>query len=460
MGENHILTIIIFITVFFVLFGFGLMFISRALKQFYGRKKAGFEPLLYVQKRYDKIRKVTRIPCGVLYITASDSDAGKVAPSEKRDGLYAHLGETLLASFDGKDDMVSRINSKEYIVLTRMSEAHMNSVTKQILHDTVLFSKTNADAPDIKIYFGAYLIPASNVDFEETVARAKLACIEAKNSSRTYVAWDYNLQSDYDKRVMIEKNLNNGIENNNFFLEFQPIIDIVSGDIVGGEVLSRLNGDSKVLLPADFISVVKDKNMDFEFDCYVFEKTCRWISAHPEPCRFLNHISVNFSRNTFASKGAAEKLLAIINGYGVDKTFISVEVLEDKSDGLFELDTVKENMQMIKDAGISVLLDDFGDGYSSFDDLKNFPADVIKISKSVTENIQTQLGERIFRSIVNVAKSMNVEVICEGAETLEQIEILRKNGIRYVQGYYFFRPQSPDQFEKAILNNRTKQGEK
>lgn len=450
MNENHILTIIAFITVFFVLFALGLIFIFRALKQFEGKKRAGFEPLRYVQRRYDKIRKVSRIPCGVLYITASDSGV------ERADRVYAHLGETLLASFDGKDDLVSRINSKEYIVLTRMSEPQISSIAGQIIHDAVLYSKTNPDVPSIKINFGAYLIPASNVGFDETVTRAKLACVEAKASSRTYVAWDYNLQCDYDNRAVIEKNLKNGIENNNFFLEFQPIIDISSGNITGGEVLSRLNGESKVLLPADFISVVKDKNMDFEFDCYVLEQTCRWISAHPEPCGLLDRISVNFSRNTLAAKGAAEKLLAIINGYGVDSRFISVEVLEDKNEGIFNQENIRENMRIIKQAQMTVLLDDFGDGYSSFDDLKNFPADAIKISKSVTENIGTQLGERIFKSIVNVAKSMNVQVICEGAETLNQIEILRKNGIRFVQGYYFFRPQSPCQFEEAILNNRTR----
>ena len=196
--------------------------------------------------------------------------------------------------------------------------------------------------------------------------------------------------------------------------------------------------------------------MDFEFDCYVFEKTCQWVSAHPEPCGFLDHVSVNFSRSTLATKDAAEKLLAIAGGYGIDRTFIAIEVLEDESGGSFNTENIRENMKIIKEAGMTVLLDDFGDGYSSFDDLKNFPADIIKISKSVTENIETQLGERIFKSIATMAKSMNVQVICEGVETLEQIEILRKNGIRFVQGYYFFRPQSPNQFEKAILNNRTR----
>ena len=116
--------------------------------------------------------------------------------------------------------------------------------------------------------------------------------------------------------------------------------------------------------------------------------------------------------------------------------------------------------EMLKKYGVSVSLDDFGDGYSSFDDLKNYPVDVIKMSKAVTDNIETQLGLRIFKSIVSVAESMHVSIICEGAETLQQINILRDNDIKYVQGYFFYRPVSPDQFEKAIFNNRNKQGDK
>lgn len=457
MNESNILTIIILLAVFLVLVAFGLIFISRAFKNFSGHKKVGFEPLLYVQKKYEKIRKVTRVPCGIAYIIASDNE--KPQNGGKKEQAYAHLGDTLLASFDEEDDLVSKINSKEYIILTRRSEAKLNAAIDQIIYDVLLYSKTNA-VPNLTVNFGAYLIPAGTIDFEETVLRAKLAASEAKSSDRKYVAWDYNLQSGYDNRILIEENLKNGIENNNFFLEFQPIIDIATGNIVGGEVLTRLNSESKIILPDEFISVVKDKKMDSEFDCHVFEKTCQWISSHKDACKHLSHISVNFSRNTLAQQGISEKILEIADKHGVDRSFIAVEVLEDRKETPYDSAIIRENLETLKKYGVSVSLDDFGDGYSSFDDLKNYPVDVIKMSKAVTDNIETQLGLRIFKSIVSVADSMNVSIICEGAETLRQINILRDNDIKYVQGYFFYRPVSPDQFEKAIFNNRNKQGDK
>lgn len=457
MGENHILMIILFITAFLALFAVGLVFVWRALRHGNSGGHIDFEPLLYVQKRYEKIRKVTRIPCGVLYIKASDAD--EKTDGRGRERAYKNLCECILASFCDENDAVARVGNGEFIVLTRRSEAKLNAVIDQILYDTMLFSKTNRDVPNLCINFGAYLIPAGTIGFEETVARAKLACDEAKKSSRKYVAWDYNLQSDFENRTMIEKNLKSGIANNNFFLEFQPIIEIGSGNIVGGEVLTRLNSESKVLLPADFISVIKDKNLDAELDCYVYEKTCQWISVHRDVCKYLTHISINFSRNTLSVPNIAEKLLGVADGYGIEHRFLSVEILEDR-ESEYSVAPMRENICALKNAGVSVVLDDFGDGYSSFDDLKNFPVDAIKMSKSLTENIETPLGLRIFKSFVGVANGMNVKIIVEGAETLRQIEILRENGIQYVQGYFFYKPVSPGQFEKAILNNRNKQGDK
>lgn len=455
MNESNLLTIIILLAVFLILVTFCIIFVAGALRNFRGHKAVGFEPLLYVQKKYDKIRKISRVPCGMVYVIASDGEKNKSGGALS----YKHLGETLLASFDGDGDLVSKVNACEYIILTRRSEAKLNAAIDQILYDMMLYSKTNA-VPNLAVSFGAYLIPAGTIDFEETVERARLAATEAKSSSRKYVAWDYNLQNDHDNRVLIEENLKNGIENNNFFLEFQPIIDIATGNIVGGEVLARLNSASKVILPDEFISVVKDNNMDSEFDCHVFEKTCRWVSLHKDICKNLSHLSVNFSRNTFAKEGLAEKLLGIADRYGVDRSFIAVEVLEDKKETPYDSAIIRKNLNTLKESSVSISLDDFGDGYSSFDDLKNYSVDVIKMSRAVTENIETNLGLRIFKSIVSVAGSMGVKIICEGAETLKQIEILRENGIKYVQGYFFYRPVSPDQFEKAIINNRNKQGDK
>ncbi len=119
--------------------------------------------------------------------------------------------------------MVARQGGREYIVLTRMSESNLTSVVGQIRHDLALFCRSKKDVSPITVNFGAYLIPAGTIGFEESVARAKLACTEAKNSTRDYVAWDYDLQNDYDNRMEIGK-----------------ISETVSGKIISSLNFSRL----------------------------------------------------------------------------------------------------------------------------------------------------------------------------------------------------------------------------
>lgn len=457
MDVSYIVVTAALIAVFVCMFSIGVLFISRALKSFGGRRHSEIKPLLAVQRSYDRIRRVSRIPCGVVYISASDGEIGHPKKTGGTEAGYVHLEETLLASFDGKDDMVARQGGREYIVLTRMSESNLTSVVGQIRHDLALFCRSKKDVSPITVNFGAYLIPAGTIGFEESVARAKLACTEAKNSTRDYVAWDYDLQNDYDNRMEIGKNLRNGVGKNNFFLEFQPVIDISSGNIIGCEVLSRLNSNNNVLLPADFVPAVREGNLDREFDTFVFEKVCQWASVHNGVCRYLNYISVNFSRNTLSFAGVAEQLTALLQRYSVKPSLIALEVLEDKCDYDGDADNIAKNLKKLKSAGLCILLDDFGDGYSSFDDLKNFPVDAIKLSKSITAGMSSQIGRRIFKSLVNMAQNMNLKVVCEGAETLEQIELLKSAGVTYVQGYYFYKPVGPDRFEKAVINNRSKQ---
>lgn len=456
MNLNSILIITVFTIGFLTLFCFAVFFIGKAFKSFGEKKQRTFRPLLYVQQNYDKTRKVSRIPCGIVYIKSETNESNPMAGGYGVEAAYSHLEETLLVSFDRRDDILSKIKDGEYIVITKISESSLNGVIGRIRQAIRLFENTDMLSVGLDLSFGAYLIPANSIDFEEAVSRARLAASEAKRTKKAYVAWDYNLQNGYDNRKMVEEKLKDGVKNNNFFLEFQPVIDISTGNIVGGEVLTRLSSDSRVLMPADFIAAVKSKNMDAEFDCWVFEKVCRWISLHRDVCGYLNTVSVNFSRATLSVKDISETVLKKISEYGIEKSFISIELLEDTGDCVYDTQTVKDNLSRLKDNGISVLLDDFGDGNSSFDDLKNYSINAIKISKPISGNIGSQIGKRIFKGIVNVAESMGVEIVCEGIESSEQIEMLKEMNIRLVQGYYFYRPLSPAQFENAVINNRTK----
>lgn len=425
------------------------VFIKRAVGSFGGKHEYEFVSVRVLQRRYEKIREKSLIPCSVGYIRASREACGN---SE----TYAHLSETILATFGGDKNMTAHFGDGDFLVLTSFGEPKLILATEQIRREMIMFSggrRTDAET----MYFGAYLIPAGNIDFDEAVSRARLARDEAEKTGTGYFAWDYNLQRNHENKSQIEEGLMSGIENNNFFLEFQPIMDIQGGYIVGGEVLTRLNRDSKIMLPADFVPIVRDRELESEFDFYVLEKVCVWVQAHREICDRLRYLTVNFSRKTIAEAGFVEALTEITSKYDVPATFIAVEVLEDSDGEKFDAESAKKNLNALMRRGIMVLLDDFGEGYTSFDDLQNLPVVCIKIGKAIMDNLNTGIGVRIFNSIMNIAKNLDVAVICEGVETPEQLEILRKNECRFVQGFYFYRPMNSEQFEKLVKNNGANQ---
>ena len=432
----------------------GSIFVLRAFRSLGEKPSDGFRSVLAVQRRYDQTRKNARIPCSVLYVKAAPpEEIGTLDGEERLREVYAHVADLLPASFEGENNSIARFSATDYVILTCLGETRLTLCAEQITREMLLFSKMQPQLPKVTVHMGAYLIPAESVGFDEAVSRAKLACKQARSAHMAYLAWDYALQQDYENKAQMEEQFRTGIENSNFFLEFQPIMDISAGTVVGGEVLTRLSTASKVILPTDFVPVLQGQAMSAEFDAYILEKSCRWIAAHRETCEKLRYLSVNFSRETIAGEHFVPHFLQTLEKYAVPPAFFAVEVLEGKceADVLY---TLKLHLEELHAAGVRILLDDFGEGYTSFDDLQNYPVDIIKIGKSILDNLSNGVGMRIFKSVLHIAENLNAEVICEGVETPEQLDILRNCACKFVQGFYFYRPMNADQFVRVIQNNK------
>ena len=437
----------------------GGWFVARAFGSFRTKAPADFKTVFAVQRCYDRMRRNTRIPGSVLYIkTAPPASGGTLYDEEALREVYDHVAELLITSFEPSKNSIARFSATDFVILTRLGETQLTLCTEQLARELLLFSRMKPQLPKVTVHVGAYLIPADGITFDEAVARAKLACLQARSADMAYLAWDYHLQKAHDNKAQMEEQFRTGIENSNFFLEFQPVMDIVDGTVVGGEVLTRLSADAKVILPTDFVPVIQGQALSAEFDGCILEKSCRWLAAHREVCDQLQYLSVNFSRETIAQESFVAHLLETLKKYEVSPAFFAVEVLEGKCDDAV-LYALKLHLEELHAAGVRILLDDFGEGYTSFDDLQNYPVDMIKIGKSLIDNLSTAIGVRIFESVLHIAENLHVRVVCEGVETSEQLDILRKHACRYVQGFYFYRPMNSDQFERVIGNTAMKKGE-
>ena len=236
-----------------------------------------------------------------------------------------------------------------------------------------------------------------------------------------------------------------------FALYIQPVIDLTTGRIRGGEILSRLNHPERGLIfPDVFLPVIIRLGLQTDFDLYIFRKSCAWMGR----THGLPGISVNFSRKTLCRPGLAGELAAIADEYGLAHGDIAIEVTESEK----ETDECcfLGNLQSLKDQGFLIFLDDYGDGVTAIGDLQRCPMDIVKLDRSLLLGAESsEEGAIIFRSLVEMATRLGLDAVCEGIETDSQEQLAKESGCRYGQGFRYFRPTDADELLKRLTENQT-----
>ena len=230
-----------------------------------------------------------------------------------------------------------------------------------------------------------------------------------------------------------------------FRLTVQPVVDLQTGGIVGGEVLSRLDHPEQgIIFPDKFLPAVAEAGLYPRFDHYIFGKTCALIGKLREQGVVVRYLSCNFSRVTLSEKGAATRLSKIADDYGVPHDQLAVEITEREQET--DTDQFCENLIDLKRAGFRIFVDDLGAGVTSVRDLWNYSVDVVKIDRSLLLAADTEQGRNAYRGLRNLVADLGCSTLCEGVETEEQHRFVLDVGCDYCQGFLFYRPMEEDQF--------------
>ena len=235
------------------------------------------------------------------------------------------------------------------------------------------------------------------------------------------------------------------IDGDSFVLAVQPVIDLQTGGIVGGEVLSRLNVPGQGLIfPDKFLPAVQEAGLYPRFDYYIFRKSCKLMHRLRESGAEQEYLSCNFSRLTLSEKDAATRLSQIADEFGLPRGCMAVEITER------EQETDKEqfcrNLIDLKKAGFRIFVDDLGAGISSVRDMWSYPVDVVKIDRSLLLAADTEQGRSAYRGLRNLVVDLGCEVLSEGVETQEQHRFVIDCGCHYGQGFLFYRPMEAERF--------------
>ena len=302
---------------------------------------------------------------------------------------------------------------------------------------------------DITPFFGIYLVKNRDLSINEMYDKANLASKNCKgNYIQNYFFYTKEMSEDIIKEQRIINNMKNALKNEEFVLYLQPKYELQRNSIAGAEVLVRwITADGRMISPGEFIPVFERNGFILKLDQYVWEKTCQLLAGWRDEGRKIFPVSVNISRVSLYNPKIVDVICGLTEKYNIPPEWLQLELTESAYTG--NPKAIKEMMEQLQKKGFSILMDDFGSGYSSLNVLKDIVVDVLKMDmKFFAGDDREGRGENIMAAVIRMAKWLNMPVVAEGVERIEQVEFLRSIGCEYVQGYYFAKPMPVEEYEK------------
>lgn len=304
---------------------------------------------------------------------------------------------------------------------------------------------------DITSFFGVYLVKNRDLSINEMYDKANLASKNCKgNYIQNYFFYTKEMSEEIIKEQHIINNMKNALKNEEFVLYLQPKYELQRNSIAGAEVLVRwITADGRMISPGEFIPVFERNGFILKLDQYVWEKTCQLLAGWRDEGRKIFPVSVNISRVSLYNPKIVDVICGLTEKYNIPPEWLQLELTESAYTG--NPKAIKEMMEQLQKKGFSILMDDFGSGYSSLNVLKDIAVDVLKIDmKFLDGSGDDGRSENILASVVRMAKWLNMPVVAEGAERKEQVSFLHSIGCEYVQGFYFARPMPVKEYEKLL----------
>ncbi|MEG0770722.1 MAG: EAL domain-containing protein [Clostridia bacterium] len=374
--------------------------------------------------------------------------------TKEGDNLLIYIAKNMEKdALKAKKAMYGRIGSDVFGVVMPYDKKQIENMVRKS-KQTLAKYNTNYDiVPSI----GIYVAQDNNLTIEEMYNRATLAAKKCKGNYVDFFAYyNENMSATISAVQEITNEMNFALASGQFVIYLQPQYNIHTNLLFGAEALVRWIHPTKgIISPGTFIPIFERNGFITKLDYYVWEQACKclnnWIKMGINP----HHISVNVSRVNIYNPNLVKTLLDLVHKYNIEPKYLYLELTESAytDNPVAMIKTINK----LKENGFTVMMDDFGSGYSSLSLLKDIEIDVLKIDMQFLS--ATDLpgrGENIIASVIRMSKWLNIPVIAEGAETMEQVDFLRSVGCDYVQGYYFAKPMPIAEYEKICSSESLK----
>ena len=364
---------------------------------------------------------------------------GEKFGDEILDFIADKLGEICRA-----DQFFVNLRSDVFMVVTEYDkEEELEEFIRKL--DAVICSYKDVK---LQMSYGVYTVEDKEMELRQMEDRAAMARKAAKNSIVTNILfYKEQFKESLYNRKFIEENMQTAITERQFMMYLQPKYSIAKNEIIGAEALVRWKHPERgMIFPDQFIPIIEENGFIRKVDYYIWEEACRFIKKCEELSITTCPISVNVSRMHLGDDECIKVLSDLIRNTGIPKKLLELEITETVDD-----QQVSMKAFQLKEEGYTLLMDDFGSGYSSLNILLETPFDVIKLDKKFMENMMLSgKGRMILEQVASMSEKLGLGLLAEGVETKEQVELLQSIGCDQVQGYYYAKPMPQEEFFELL----------
>ncbi|MDF2840547.1 MAG: domain S-box/diguanylate cyclase protein [Clostridia bacterium] len=379
---------------------------------------------------------------------------------EINDTLGHLIGDNVLKEFAFRlkgslreQDIAARFGGDEFIILllSIKEDYEILSIANRILEDI----KRPFLIENIELHITASLgisrYPKDGIDSTTLIRNADIAMYRSKEvKSKKITVFEPSLDEKVKEYFKIKNNLRNAITNQEFFVEYQPIIDINNRNLVGVEALLRWRLKAgEIISPVKFIPVAEKNGFMQSIGEWVLRAACEQNRAWQDKGHVPIYVSVNVSIMQLEQSNFCDILRKVLKESNLNPKYLQLEITET----IFtkNYDDIVQTIKRINALGVAVAIDDFGTGYSSLGQLSRLEITKLKIDRSfISEINDNENKNKIVKAIISLAESLNFELVAEGVETKEQLDFLKKNDCSIVQGFLFSRPLAADEVERQF----------
>ncbi len=371
------------------------------------------------------------------------------------DELLTSVARALLSIAEDNNGIVARLGGDEFTVVlsdvdtwsqpAKYAQAILDHFSKPL----PLSSAEVVVSPSI----GIVMYPENGESAEELLKNADMAMYYAKKKGKnTYQFYTRQMNEQAQLRINLESELRQAIEKDEFVVFYQPKVSLETGKITSMEALVRWRNPNRgLVMPGEFIPLAEEAGFIIPISQKVIEKTCLQLRDWKNRGIYDGKIAVNLSAVQFYHENLWETVKTALHIAKVEATSLEFEITEGMV--MEDLAHSIQQMKTLKEMGISLALDDFGVGYSSLGNLKDFPIDTLKIDRSFVWDLEdSERDQKLVASIVTLAHNLGIKVVAEGVETILQVEALREMDCEEIQGYIFSKPVPPWEIEAMLTN--------